>query len=306
MAGSASASSPPLAPERHVAAVALAITKAWQPHRRRAYVIGLAAGILAGGIVAPLVTTSLLLVLVVTRTRVGEALAPWDLLAWLLTFVVTFATVGALAMHRSLPAHLRAAVEAYMWLADRSETAWRRTMGPVRVPRTEKATRAFLAATPETPENAGERYGLWMSLGEVDRAEAALEQTPEATAGQPYDRASAQWLLAFVRGETASPDLLAPLVDAIEAPEEQAAAQVELATHHARVAVAQGGDWIGPLADVRPLLAEAPNDAIRRHITWPMFRRLLVLGLIGVSVFFVLDQVVLAAVPADALLPSPR
>ncbi len=305
MADPASAPSPPVASERHVGAVALAITEAWHRYRRRAYVIGLAAGIVAGGVVAPLVTTSLLLVLVVTRVRVNEGLAPWDVLAWLLTFVVTFAAVGALAVHRVLPARLRAAIEAYMWLADRTEAAWRRAMGPVRVPRTEKATRAVLAATPETPETAGERYGLWMSLGELDRAESALQGTPEVTPGGSYDRASAQWLLAFARGEAGSPDVLVPLVDAIEAPEEQAAARVELATHRARVAVAEGGDWIAPLAEVRPLLADAPNDTIRRHVTWPMFRRLVVVGLIGVGVFFVMERLVLAAVPVGALLASP-
>src|SRR6266545_1008837 len=46
---------------RHPAALSMAIARAWQPYRWRAYTVGIAAGMLAGGVIAPIATTSLLL-----------------------------------------------------------------------------------------------------------------------------------------------------------------------------------------------------------------------------------------------------
>ena len=55
-------------PLRHPAALSNAISRGWRPYRFRAYVLGALAGFLFGGVVAPIATTLVALVLVLTTS----------------------------------------------------------------------------------------------------------------------------------------------------------------------------------------------------------------------------------------------
>src|SRR5678809_636024 len=81
-------------PKRHPAALSNAIAGAWRPYRLRAYLVGLLAGLFAGGVLAPIATTSLLLGLYLARLAPAEGV-PWAEGIWTAVFAVTFAIVGA-------------------------------------------------------------------------------------------------------------------------------------------------------------------------------------------------------------------
>ena len=124
-------------------------------------------GILAGGILGPLLTVSLAIVVGLAGVTI-DPLTPWAEIVWSGVFALTFAAAGAWAVARWLPHDFQAATETYLWLAVRAEAHWHELFGDAAVPRSRSAMRAFIAATPETPETAGERFGIWMALGDLD------------------------------------------------------------------------------------------------------------------------------------------
>lgn len=275
---------PVVPPERHVAALANAIGNGWRPYRWRAYGAAALGGLIAGGVVAPVVTTSLILVLATLSVPSELLTLRIDELLWYVVFAATFGAIAATAFVLAMPRELRAAAETYVWLATRAERNWRRDVGRVRVPRKERQVRAFLATAPERPETAAQRFGGWIAVGDLARAEAAIDQIPNATDDDRYTRASARWLLDFVRGGTEPPDVLEPLAAAIDDPDEQIEARVDIAAKRARFALAQGGDWRAPLADVRPALANAPVEPFRRRVWWPIARTLALSALGGFTI----------------------
>ena len=99
-------------------ALADAMTRGWRPYRWRGYAVGVVAGLALGGIVAPILTTSVALGLALAGITVDPRV-PWAEVVWSVTFVVTFAAVGAWAVARWLPAAFRDALESYVWIARR-------------------------------------------------------------------------------------------------------------------------------------------------------------------------------------------
>ena len=117
-------------------ALAAAITRAWRPYRWRGYVLGLVVGILAGGILGPLVTVSLAFALGLAGVTI-DPLTPWAEIVWSGVFAVTFAAAGAWAVARWLPRDFKAATETYLWLAVRAEAHWHELFGDRRRPTVE-------------------------------------------------------------------------------------------------------------------------------------------------------------------------
>lgn len=276
---------PAVDPKRHPAALSNAIAGAWRPYRLRSYVVGVLAGLFVGGVVAPIATTSLLLMLYLAGLSPGDGVRWWEGV-WIAAFAVTFAIVGATAFARWQPQRLRMAAETYIWLATRAEENWARVFGALPVPRKERDMRAVLASIPETPATAGERFGLCIGLLELDRARAAAAEMPQASAIERYHRSSADWLVDFIAGATHSLDPLQLLVAAIDDPGEQLEAAVGVALSQARVAVSEGQDWQLPLAEIRHRLGTAPDSDYRRFVWRPAFRSLLIATAVGVSVFW--------------------
>ena len=285
-------SAPPPAPvpdARHPAALAVAIFHAWRPYRWRGYAVGVLAGLIAGGVIAPLLTTTVVLAAAFAGVDAGLAGMPWAEILWTLTFVVVTPVVGALAVARWQPQDLQSAAQTYLWLAERSEARWRTTTGVATVPRDVAGMRAFLDATPPTPANAGERFGLWIALGEIAQARAAVEEMPRATPDDVFGHASASWLTDLVEGRpdaAKTVDELAPLTDTIESPTGHREALVTVALHRARVARAAEGDWRAPLAAVRHRLGQEPDAVYARFVWRPAFKRLLSACGTGVVVYW--------------------
>jgi hypothetical protein len=272
--------------QRHPAALAGAITKTWQPYRWRAYAVGIASGLLIGGVAGPILTTSLLF----ASAMAGVALpttARWADVVWTVLFAVTAPVAGAAAYVRWQPARLRMAAQTYLWLAAQAEAHWHDLFGAQPVPRDEAGIRAALASMAETAETAGERFGLWMAMLDLDRARAALRDMPETSADDRFSRASAAWLVAFTEGSTPALDSLEQLADEIAEPDSRLEAGVSLAVLRARIALAEGGDWQAPLTAVRAAIGDSANVLFDRFLRQAMFRSLLMATTIGVVVFWI-------------------
>ena len=281
---------PPVDPPRSLAghqagALAGAISRAWRPYRWRGYVLGLVVGILAGGIIGPLLTVSLAFVVALAGVTI-DPVTPWAEIVWSGVFALTFAAAGAWAVARWLPHDFQAATETYLWLAVRAEAHWHELFGDVAVPRSRSAMRAFIAATPEAPETAGERFGIWMALGDLDAARRVVAQMPGDTGSARHARASAAWLVDFAAGSAADLAALRATAAALDDADERLEAEVEVAVDAARVEVAARRDWKPPLLAVRVRLGPEPTAILWRH-TWPSaFRGMFVAAVIGAASFW--------------------
>jgi hypothetical protein len=273
-------------PGREAAALADAISRAWQPYRWRAYVAGIVVGILIGGVPAAIATTMLALIVALAGIEIDPML-PWAEILWTAAFVLAFAASGAWALARWLPQPFKAATETYLWLADQAETHWREQFG-VPVPRTPASMRAFLAATPATSETAGERYGIYMGLGDLTGARREIEAMPAATPVERHQVAAATWLADLAAGGDPSLEPLRAAAEAITDPAERREADVEVALSESRLALAQGRDWMAPAAAIRDRLGSEPDPLMWRLAGVPAFRSMLAAGTVGVAAYWLI------------------
>ena len=242
-------------------------------------------GILAGGILGPLLTVSLAIVVGLAGVTI-DPLTPWAEIVWSGVFALTFAAAGAWAVARWLPHDFQAATETYLWLAVRAEAHWHELFGDAAVPRSRSAMRAFIAATPETPETAGERFGIWMALGDLDAARRVVEQMPDDTGSARHARASAVWLVDFAAGSPADLAALRATGAALDDADERLEAEVEVAVDAARIEVAAGRDWKPPLLAVRERLGPEPTAILWRHAWPPAFRGMFAAAVVGAAAFW--------------------
>jgi len=271
-------------PLRDPAALVHAIDSRWRIYRIRAYGFGVVAGLLLGTIPAAIVTSTIDVILTQVNL-VPDPSLPWPEVVWTLAFLVVFAASGAWAVARWLPAGFRAALESYLWLAVRAEAHWAGVVGAP-VPRTAPAMRAFLDATPVTPATAGEMATIRLALGDFATAREIVATMPEATDAERHQKAATSWLVDFVGGADPSLQPLEASAALVADTEDRLEAQVEIAVDAARVALARNGDWIGPMAAVRPLLGPEPSRLLWRHGFRPAFHTMLAFGGIGVIAFW--------------------
>jgi hypothetical protein len=276
-------------PLRHPAALSNAISRRWRPYRFRAYVLGALAGFLFGGVVAPIATTLVALVLLLT-TSLPVLTVPWAEVVWTIVFVLVFARVGSWAIARWLPRDFRAATESYLWLAIHAEAHWRDQLG-VPIPRTAAAQRTFLDATPVVPATAGELASIWLALGDLDTARTVIVRMPESTPAERQDKAAATWLVDFVGGEDGDLEALETSLGRLGEGESWLEGRVELAVDASRVALAHRGDWVTPMAAVRTPLGDEPSQLMWRFAAEPAFRTMLALGAIGVTAYWVFELI---------------
>ena len=242
-------------------------------------------GILAGGILGPLLTVSLAIVVGLAGVTI-DPLTPWAEIVWSGVFALTFAAAGAWAVARWLPHDFQAATETYLWLAVRAEAHWHELFGDAAVPRSRSAMRAFIAATPETPETAGERFGIWMALGDLDSARRVVEQMPDDTGSARHARASAAWLVDFAAGSPGDLAALRATAIALDDADERLEAEVEVAVDAARVEVAARRDWKPPLLAIRERLGPEPTAILWRHAWAPAFRGMFAAAVVGAAAFW--------------------
>jgi hypothetical protein len=116
--------------------------------------------------------------------------------------------------------------------------------------------------------DGGERFGIWMALGDLASARRVIEQMPEDTGSARHARASASWLVDLAAGSPADLAALRSTAAALDDPGERLEAEVEVAVDAARVEVAAGRDWKPPLVAVRERLGPEPTEILWRH-AWP-------------------------------------
>jgi len=270
---------------REPAALAHAITRAWRPYRWRAYLFGAVVGVLIAGIPTAVATTILALILEGAGVSLDPGF-PWAELIWSGVFVLAFAAAGAWALARWLPRTFKAATETYLWLATRAEAHWHALFGDLPVPRTSPAMRLFVDGTPETPETAGERFGILMALGELDAARRVIGQMPESSPRERHMRSTAGWLVDFIDAKDGPLEPLWMSAATIDDPAERLEAEVELAVSEARIALATGRDWMTPLAAVRERLGREPARILWQFAWRPAFRLILSAAVIGVGAYW--------------------
>jgi hypothetical protein len=276
-------------PLRHPAALSNSISRRWRPYRFRAYVLGALAGFLIGGVLAPIATTLVALILSLTASLPASTV-PWAEVIWTVVFVIVFARVGSWAIARWLPRDFRAAAETYLWLAMLAEARWRTQLGTT-VPRTAPAQRAFLDATPVTPATANELGSIWLALGDLDTARDVYARMPASTPAERHDQAAARWLVDFVGGDDGDLASLDALLAQAGDDEGRLERHVELAVDASRVALAHRGDWVAPMAAVRPSLGDEPSELMWNFAAEPAFRTMLALGTIGVIAFWFFEAI---------------
>ena len=275
-----------LDPARHPAAIASAIGTQWRTYRWRGYAVGLLAAVLAAGVVAPILTTTVIMATAASGGTVPTRI-PWDAIVWSTVFALAAPWSSAATFSRWQPRRFRDAVETYLWLAIRAEQDFQRLFGAASVPRDERSIRAFLSSAAETPETAVERAGMWLAILEIDRARAVADAIPDATPGGRFDRAATRWLADFIAGTTRSLEPIERLIEMIPDSDDRLEASALIALSHARVALAEARDWRSPLASVRQELGAEPHSTYRRVVWLPVFRRLLSVYAIGVVIYWV-------------------
>jgi len=211
---------------------------------------------------------------------------PWAEIVWSGVFALMFAAAGAWAVARWLPHDFQAANETYLWLAVRAEAHWHELFGDTAVPRSRSAMRAFIAAAPEIPETAGERFGIWMALGDLDSARRVVEQMPDGTGSARYAKAAAGWLIDFAAGSPGDLAALRATGAALDDPDERLEAEVEVAVDTARMEVAAGRDWKPPLLGIRERLGPEPTAMLWRHTWAPAFRGMFAAAVVGAAAFW--------------------
>ena len=287
-----------LDPARHPAAIASAISGEWRTYRWRGYAAGFLVAVVAGGVVAPVLTSTAIMASAAAGSDISTRI-PWDTMAWSAVFGLVAPWASATLFSRWQTRSFRHAAETYLWLALRAEQDWSRTFSGAPVPRDERSIRGFLSSAAELPETALERSGMWLAILEIDRARAVAATIPDATPRGRFDRAATHWLADFMAGTTRSLEPIERLVVMMPEGDDRIEASAWTALGHARVALAEGRDWRVPLASVRKDLGTEPERTYRRVVWWPAFRQLLWIYLVGLVTYWI------AHVALGPLFPFP-
>jgi hypothetical protein len=212
----------------------------------RAQSIGpVAAGPALGLVAALLASTAVDLLL---HETLGMPLRP-------ILAIGVFVAVGSAVWIGAMPPRVVRASEALGWLVAREQERWSRAVGR-RLPFSPRNVPRLLEQLPPSDLLRPLRVELLAVANRMGEARGELEQLPETAPDRRFERAALAEYIALLEGR---PDQRAPMREAlaeIEAAEPRLEAVVSLAVSDARRAAVNGGDAIGPLADVRAELGE--------------------------------------------------
>ena len=246
---------------------AVLLVRAFDRPLRRASIVGVIAGIIAGMVV-----------------MYGVPALAWPaaaVIAILVTVGIGFAVTLVL-----LPTRVRRAFDAFGWLAALEVDRFKERTGASTAGSGAEVA-AWLEANPSAPVNRVARIEMLLSIGRLEEARAELAVLGPGTTD--LDRLEVAGLAAFAETiETGSYDEAA--FDAVVASlprgsELALEAAVSRAVMQARSRLALGTpDPLGPLVAVRPLLGfEATKVSLQR--TWLSFLRSLVLFGVAIALF---------------------
>jgi hypothetical protein len=241
------------------------------------------AGVLVGVVIAPLVFV-VLSIAIATTPFVG----PWTgfPLSWLslstLAFVLLLGLTWTIAAIAFIPHAVRPGMEAFTWAGERSLEAMRATTGSDGAPATPDAARRWLATHPETPENRWIRAEALLLAGEGDEARATVERMTGDTPTERWQREDARATVELVT--TGRVDLAAYRAAMADLdPETALDAEAGFAIMEARLALLAGGDWLGPLTELRPRIGRDADGILwRRYAVRRVRAALPIMGLVAV------------------------
>lgn len=179
---------------------------------------------------------------------------PWRQFADAAIFALVAAPVW-LTVQRT---EVRDAHDVLTWLNGWETERWQGELGR-RLPAIPRATPQLLDAMPDTLGLRPLRVELLGARGEMDEAWRRLEQLPQDTAWQRFERvALEEWLLWWTDGPEQI-DAMRSAAAAVDDPERRLVARAMTAAAQARRAAVAGGDAIGPLAALRPEIGLRPR-----------------------------------------------
>jgi hypothetical protein len=241
------------------------------------------AGIAIAVVVAPLL--SIVLNLAIAGTPLVDLWSTFPL-SWLSLSTIAFVlllgvtwTVAAIAL---IPRAVRPGMETFTWAGERSLEAMRATTGGEEAPATPGAARRWLAAHPETPENRWIRAEALLLAGEGDEARATVGRMTGDTPVERWQREDTRATVDLVT--TGTVDLTGYRAALAELDAEAAIdAEAGLAIMEARLALLAGGDWLGPLTELRPRIGgDADGILWRRYAVRRLRAALPIMALVAV------------------------
>jgi hypothetical protein len=185
---------------------------------------------------------------------------------------------------RAMAPRTRRSMEAFMWLGSSDLAAVRVATGRG-VPTTRAGAADWLARHPATPREAPTiaslRVELSLLAGRAAEARTLVEQLPDATPIERFNKAASADVVAWWTGEgDATPELAEALAEIEPANgDDRLRSEVALAVarvRHLLVASPPAAEPLGPLLDVRDRLATRADGIVRR-ILWPRLYRVFVL-----------------------------
>jgi hypothetical protein len=227
-------------------ALAATVAADVQARSRRAFLLAIGAALLAsfalGASIVPVaIAGNLLLSYAVFVGAFGAALAAALLAQYGGTFGDALAVAG--------------------WARLDAEERWRR-LGAGRIPRSEAEARSWLDAHQDQTVLQPQRLTAQLFAGDLEAARTTLARYPSATAFQRFDALNDAWFLDFVGGELPALHGVEAAAREVEDPDERLRTEVSVAMLRAHTAVAAGGDWVPPLASLRPLLGSRAGGVV--------------------------------------------
>jgi hypothetical protein len=236
---------------------------------RRAFLVALGAGLLA-------------------NFALGSSVLPIEISANLLisyaVFLVVFAGVLAALLYQQFGGAFGDALAVAGWARLESEERWKR-LGAGRIPRSPAEASRWLQLHGDPSTLEGQRFSCLLFVGDLGRAREVLATYPLETPYQRFDAASDRWFLDFLEGQLPPFDEPDRLAAAVTDDHESKLAAAGMATLRAHAAVAQGGDWVAPLAETRQRIGDAAAGVIGARYVLPAWTASVAIAavLIGVA-----------------------
>jgi hypothetical protein len=235
------------APKPRFAALGALVNAEVQRRVRRAFLLALILGLGAvfafGGSILPVSITS-------------------NLLLSYGVFLATYGAVLALALLWGFGSQFGDAMAVVGFARLDFEARWREATGERRIPRTADQAREWLGRHAADEGQLVQRLSVQALAGDTAAARVTLSRYPATTGHDRFEAASDAWLIDFLEGETPSLSHVDSAAASIQEPEARAHAAANVAVLRAHRAVAEGADWVAPLAAARPLVGERASGIV--------------------------------------------
>ena len=248
-------------------ALAAVVTSEVQRRSRRAFLLAVGAALLAS-------------------FALGASVLPTEITANLLVSYAVFLGAFALALlallYRQFGGEFGDALAVAGWARLEAEDRWRR-LGAGRIPRTPAEATAWLQQHDDPTTLQQQRLSAQLVAGDLVTVRVGLATYPMDTPYERFDAANDRWFLDFMDGELPPLADLEAMAAALRDPAERRQAIVATATLRAHAAVADGRDWVAPVAAVRDVVGDAASGIIWARYILPAWTMLMAISALFVG-----------------------